>query len=87
MKILVTGALGFLGSRLALRLARAGHEVTALDNGFRGAADLSDEVALVEADVRDANAVRAEMECAARTFPVVRSMRRRSRRSVVSSTA
>jgi len=32
MKVLVTGGAGFIGSRLALRLAREGHEVTVLDN-------------------------------------------------------
>lgn len=32
MKILVTGAAGFLGSRLALRLVRAGHSITGIDN-------------------------------------------------------
>jgi dTDP-L-rhamnose 4-epimerase len=32
MKVLVTGGAGFIGSRLALRLAGEGHEVTVLDN-------------------------------------------------------
>ena len=32
MKILVTGAAGFIGSHLCERLARMGHEVTGLDN-------------------------------------------------------
>lgn len=32
MKVLITGGAGFIGSRLALRLAREGHTVTVLDN-------------------------------------------------------
>ena len=32
MKILVTGAAGFIGSHLAERLAKMGHEVSGLDN-------------------------------------------------------
>lgn len=34
MKVLVTGTDGYIGSLLAPRLARAGHEVTGLDAGF-----------------------------------------------------
>ncbi|VVC04512.1 ADP-L-glycero-D-manno-heptose-6-epimerase [Candidatus Bilamarchaeum dharawalense] len=36
MKILVTGALGFIGSHLTERLVRDGHEVVALDNMHTG---------------------------------------------------
>lgn len=32
MKVLITGGAGFIGSRLALKLAHAGHEVTVLDS-------------------------------------------------------
>ena len=32
MKVLITGGAGFIGSRLALRLAGEGHDVTVLDN-------------------------------------------------------
>lgn len=58
MKVLVTGGRGFLGARLVGALLRAGHGVTALDNGFRGAGELPEEVTLVDADVRDPEAVR-----------------------------
>ena len=37
MKILITGGAGFIGSHLAHRLIREGHEVTCLDNLFSGA--------------------------------------------------
>ncbi|MEW6722656.1 MAG: NAD-dependent epimerase/dehydratase family protein [Candidatus Micrarchaeota archaeon] len=36
MKILVTGALGFIGSNITERLVREGHDVTALDNMHTG---------------------------------------------------
>jgi nucleoside-diphosphate-sugar epimerase len=36
MKVLVTGAAGLLGSQCVARLARAGHEVRATDQKFRG---------------------------------------------------
>lgn len=36
MKVLVTGALGFIGSNIAERLVSEGHEVTALDNLHTG---------------------------------------------------
>src|SRR6476659_8392852 len=32
MKVLITGAAGFIGMHLAIRLAAEGHEVTGLDN-------------------------------------------------------
>jgi UDP-glucose 4-epimerase len=34
MKILITGAAGFIGGHLYLKLARLGHEVTGIDNFF-----------------------------------------------------
>jgi nucleoside-diphosphate-sugar epimerase len=58
VKILVTGGLGFLGSRLADALAGEGHEVVALDNGFRDSGERPAAVRVIDADVRDADAVR-----------------------------
>lgn len=58
MKLLVTGGRGFLGTPTVDALVRAGHSVTALDNGSRGVGDLPDGVALLDADVRDPEAVR-----------------------------
>jgi nucleoside-diphosphate-sugar epimerase len=58
VKILVTGGRGFLGKGLVESLVAEGHEVVALDNGFRGTGALGPDVETVEADVRDAAAVR-----------------------------
>ena len=62
MKALVTGAAGFIGSRIAARLASDGHEVTGYDDLSEGKREnLADapDVRLVEADLRDADAVLA----------------------------
>ncbi len=54
MKILVTGALGFIGSNITERLVRDGHEVTALDNLHTGneenVASVKDRIRIVKAD-------------------------------------
>jgi nucleoside-diphosphate-sugar epimerase len=57
-RILVTGGLGFMGSRLAGALVADGHEVVVLDNGFRASGEQPAGVRAVDADVRDAAAVR-----------------------------
>jgi nucleoside-diphosphate-sugar epimerase len=60
MRALVTGAAGFIGSRLSHRLVAEGHEVIGLDDMSEGSpANLDDapEVELVQADLRDEMAV------------------------------
>jgi UDP-N-acetylglucosamine/UDP-N-acetyl-alpha-D-glucosaminouronate 4-epimerase len=62
MRVLVTGAAGFIGSRLCARLLHDGDEVIALDNLSEGSVgNLADAsgVQLVEGDLRDAKVVRA----------------------------
>jgi UDP-glucose 4-epimerase len=58
MKALVTGGAGFIGSHIAERLVREGHEVVLYDNLSSGRrenfAHFADKVSFVEADVRDA---------------------------------
>jgi dTDP-L-rhamnose 4-epimerase len=69
MKVLITGGAGFIGSHLADRLLREGHEVRALDNldpqvhstGQRPDY-LNDEVELQTGDVRDREAVRRALD-------------------------
>lgn len=54
MRILITGVAGFLGSALANRLVRAGHEVRGLDDLSAGREDrLSPEVLFERGDVND----------------------------------
>jgi len=65
MRVLVTGAAGFIGSHLCRRLIAEGNDVVGLDDLSTGRREnLSDarDVRLVEADLRDAAAVRAAAE-------------------------
>ena len=71
MKILVTGADGFIGSHLTEALVRAGHEVRAfvLYNSFnswgwldRCAADVAGKFEVFSGDIRDPNGVRTAMQ-------------------------
>jgi UDP-glucose 4-epimerase len=60
MRTLVTGAAGFIGSRLCHRLVAEGHDVVGFDDLSEGRLEnLSDspEVAFVEADLRDDGAI------------------------------
>ena len=62
MRSLVTGAAGFIGSRLSHRLVAEGHDVVGLDDLSEGRLEnLADvpEVRFERADLRDADAVRA----------------------------
>lgn len=56
MKILITGGAGFIGSNLAKRLVRDGHEVVVLDNLLRGNKldrDTFSKIEFHNGDVRD----------------------------------
>lgn len=57
MRVLITGGAGFIGSHIAERLVRDGHEVRIVDNFFSGhrenLAAFADRVELVEGDIRD----------------------------------
>lgn len=60
MRVLVTGAEGFVGGRLVRRLAAVGHEVTAAIR--RGTTAPSGAAATRAFDLRDADSVRAAVE-------------------------
>lgn len=63
MKVLITGANGFLGAKLARRLASAGHEVRALVRRPGENPDLQyPQIEEVKGDVRDRDAVHAAMQ-------------------------
>ncbi|MBT4438775.1 MAG: SDR family oxidoreductase [Gemmatimonadales bacterium] len=49
MRVLITGAAGFLGSHLAERFLREGHEVVGIDNFITGSRDNSDVLASFDA--------------------------------------
>lgn len=63
MKVLVTGAAGFIGSALCERLVSAGHRVIGYDNLSRGRREyLPPDAALVEGDIRDRERLQAAFE-------------------------
>jgi nucleoside-diphosphate-sugar epimerase len=64
MRVLITGAGGFVGSFTAALFAREGHEVTGFDLRARplDARHGAPPIRLVEGDVRDADALRAAAE-------------------------
>src|ERR1017187_4551978 len=67
-KVLVTGGLGFIGSNLALRLARAGARVTVVDSAVPGCganrhniAAANGDLRVIVADIADAASFAAEI--------------------------
>ncbi|HEY1340820.1 MAG TPA: NAD-dependent epimerase/dehydratase family protein [Bryobacteraceae bacterium] len=67
-KVLVTGGLGFIGSNLAIRLARAGARVTVVDSSVPGCGAnphnlcaAEGAVRVIEADIRDCAALAGEI--------------------------
>ena len=60
MKILITGGAGFIGSNLAKRLVRDGHEIVILDSLLRGNKldkETYSQVKFIKGDVRDLSLV------------------------------
>lgn len=69
MKILVTGATGFLGKRLAYTLRKDGHEVAGLGrNGQIGRLLERDGISFIQAELSDQEAIRAAIS---RNFDIV----------------
>jgi nucleoside-diphosphate-sugar epimerase len=77
MRVLVTGGTGFTGKALALRLAREGHEVTALDcrEGLRTDELRAAGVRVVLGSVADAAAVDAATAGVERVFHLAAAFR------------
>lgn len=75
MKILITGAAGYLGSVMVPRLLAEGHEVTALDNFMYNQTSLLDvcyhpKLTIVRGDTRDRNLMAKVIKDADAIFPL-----------------
>lgn len=75
MKILVTGAAGYIGSVLVPILLKAGYEVIALDNFMYGQASLLDccydkKLTIVRGDARDKELISKQFKDADAVFPL-----------------
>ncbi len=75
MKILVTGAAGYLGSVIVPELLKEGHEVVALDNFMYNQASLLDccidkKLTIVRSDARDKEIVSKYLKAADAVFPL-----------------
>ena len=54
MKVLITGVAGFIGSNLAARLLKEGHEVVGIDNLAYGLREnIPDGITFHQQDIRD----------------------------------
>lgn len=75
MKILVTGAAGYLGSVMVPRLLSEGHEVTAVDNFMYNQSSLLDccyhpKLKIIRGDARDKKLMEREMKSVDAIFPL-----------------
>lgn len=68
MEYFVTGATGFMGTKLVERLVDDGHDVTALTRTRSNASHLPDDVTVVEGDITDKESMREPMAGADRLF-------------------
>ncbi len=68
MKVLVTGALGFIGSNIVERLVKDGHEVTALDNMHTGS---EENVSAVKGKIKIVKADSGELAKAGEKYDVI----------------
>src|ERR1700722_12762171 len=99
-KVLVTGALGFIGSNLALRLAAFGADVTVVDSSVAGCGSNPPDlhgapaaIRVIDTDIADASAFASEIRCSSAIFNIageishVQSMRQPGRDQDLNATA